>query len=184
VVLQIFLNRNPTPERLLAGKSYLVFLTGDWSLQPVAPTGSIMATADVNDKLLGEVKDLVKACSPIRSVRLNVLTPGGGMADTKIHSGGKVTGGHMSGGPMPFHHMEEASLGGAALSNVIAQAEKICRSPVPSQPEISTNDLVYIHIDTFNHQSKTYQRPRQGQFADAGLVELDKLMHQYRIGAW
>jgi len=70
------------------------------------------------------------------------------------------------------------------LSNVIAQAEKVFRSPVPSWPSITTNDLVYIAIETFDRETKTYQRSRQGKFEDAKLVELDKLLHQDRIGAW
>lgn len=184
VVLALKLKQDPPPDRLLAGKSYLVFLTGDWSLQPVTPTGSIVPAADLNAQMLEQIRQLVKDCSPIRYVSLNVRMTGGWSADTKIHSGGKVTGGHMSGGPAPFHHMEESALGGAALSNVIAQAEKVFRSPVPSQPTISTNDLVYIQIETFDRETKTYQRPRQGKYEDAGLVDLDKLLHQHRIGAW
>lgn len=70
------------------------------------------------------------------------------------------------------------------MSNVIAQAEKVFRSPVPSWPSITTNDLVYIAIETFDRETKTYQRSRQGKFEDAKLVELDKLLHQDRIGAW
>jgi len=184
VVLMLKLKQEPPPDRLLAGRSYLVFLTGDWSLKPVTPTGSIVPATAVSDRFLGEVKELVKTCSPVRYVSLNVRMPGGSSADTKIHSGGKRTGGHMSGGPAPFHHMEEKTLGNPALSNVIAQAEKVFRSPVPSRPEIGTNDLVYIMIETFDRETKTYQRPRQGKFEDAGLVELDKLLHQHRIGAW
>jgi hypothetical protein len=33
-------------------------------------------------------------------------------------------------------------------------------------------------------ETKTYQRLLHGQFEDAGLVELDKLLHEHRIGAW
>ena len=184
VVLMLKLKQDPPPDRLVTNKSYLVFLTGDWSLQPLTPTGSIVPVADVNEKMLGEIRQLVKDGSPIRYVSLNVRMTGGWSADTKIHSGGKRTGGHMSGGPAPFHHMEEKPLGGVALSNVIAQAEIVFRSPVPSQPTISTNDLVYILIETFERETKTYQRHREGQFADKDLVELDKLLHQHRIGAW
>jgi hypothetical protein len=33
-----------------------------------------------------------------------------------------ATGGHMSGGPMPFHHMEEKTLANPALSNGLPNA--------------------------------------------------------------
>jgi hypothetical protein len=184
VVLALKLKQEPPPDRLLSNQSYLVFLVGDWSLAPVSPVGSIVPVADVNEKMLAKIRQLVKDGSFIQYVSLTVHMAGGWSANTKIHAGGKVTGGHMSGGPAPFHHMDEGVLGGAALSNVIAQAEKVFRSPVPSQPSISTNDLVYITIETFDRETKTYQRPRQGIFADRDLVELDKLLHQHRIGAW
>lgn len=153
-------------------------------MQPLTPTGSIVPLADVTDKMLGEIRQLVKDGSPIRCVSLNVRTPGGWTADTKVHSGGKLTGGHMSGGPAPFPHMDESKLVNPALSKVIAQAEKVFRSPVPSQPTIRTNDLVYIQIETFDRETKTYQRPIKEPFVDKDLVELDKLLHQHRIGAW
>ena len=185
VVLALRLKDVPPPDRMLSNQSYLVFFTGDWSLVPVTPNGSILPATEATGKLLGEIRPLVKECSPIRLVSLRVVTPGGWSADTKIHSGGKRTGGHMSGGPMPFLHMEEKPLtDSAALSNVIAQAEKVFRSPVPSQPEIRTNELVYIQIETFDRETKVYQRPIKGAFADKDLVELDRLLHRHRIGAW
>jgi hypothetical protein len=184
VVLALKLKQEPPPDQLLAGKSYLVFLTGDWSLQPLTPTGSIVPAANANEKMLGEIRQVVKESSPIRYVSLNVNTRGGWGADTKIHSGGKRTGGHVSGGAQPRVHTEEKPLVNPALSNVIAQAEKVFRSPVPSRPSITTSDLVYIQIETFDRETKTYQRSREGKFEDDGLVELDKLLHQHRIGAW
>jgi hypothetical protein len=145
---------------------------------PAEPNGP-PADADRQRAAAAALKELGIG-SPIRCVSLNVRTPGGWMADTWIYSGGKRTG-----GPTPFHHMEEKPLADpVALSHVIAQAEKVFRSAVPSRPEIKTNELVYIQIETFDRETKTYQRPRQGQFEDAGLVELDKLLHQHRIGAW
>ena len=184
VILALKLKTDPPPDRLLSNQSYLVFLTGDWSLAPVSPVGSIVPAANANEKMLGEIRQVVKESSPIRYVSLNVNTRGGWGADTKIHSGGKRTGGHVSGGAQPRVHTEEKPLVNPALSNVIAQAEKVFRSPVPSQPTITTNDLVYIMIETFDRETKTYQRAINGAFPDKELVELDKLLHQHRIGAW
>jgi len=49
IVLAIQLKTEPPPNRLLSNQSYLVFLTGDWSLKPVTPTGSIVPAANANE---------------------------------------------------------------------------------------------------------------------------------------
>ena len=184
VVLSLRLNQQPPPDRLLADQSYLVFLVGDWSLTPLTTTGSIIPSGDVTGKMLVELRQLVKQCSPIRTVGIHVVTPSGWSADTVIHSGGKVTGGHMSGGERPFHHMDKGTLGGPALTNVIAQAAAVFNGPVSSQPTIATNELVYITIQTFDREMRVYQRPIKGAFQNPDLFRLDELLHRHRIGAW
>jgi hypothetical protein len=194
VIIQLKLREAPPADRLDAGRAYVLLLNGTWSYLPITPHDGIVPAAKeypgpdgktlTHEKYLATIREMVKRGPRIRQVSLNVRMEGGWMADFVVHSGGRTTGGHMSGGELPFHHMEKGVLEGEPLKAVIDLADKVHRSGVPSRPVIGGPPVVSIRIEPFVGEAKTYPRLIKEPFADKDLAELDRLLHKHRIGAW
>ncbi len=72
------------------------------------------------------------------------------------------------------------SIAGQVLAGLLA--ERLRQSDVIAVAEVR-NLKAENTTERFGRETKTYQRSRQDQFEDAGLAQLDKLLHQHRIGA-
>lgn len=193
VILNLKLKEKPKADRLSENKKYLLFLNGTWSYEPLTPYEGILQIADryqiadttfSHKKLLSKIREMVKSGPRIREVSIAINLAGGWSADFRVHSGGRTSGGHMSGGEYPFHHMEKGTLDGEPLATIIALADKVYNSDVPSNPVIRTSNIVYISIESFVEETKVYQRKVKETYKDKDLAELDRLLHKHHIGGW
>jgi len=193
VILNLQLKKFPNADQLHKDGKYILFLNGTWSYEPITPTDGIFPLADsykvandtfTHEKLLSRIGELIKTGPRIREVGISVNTASGWGANFRVHSGGRTNGSHISGGELPFVHMEKGTIEAKPLEEILVQADKAYDSKAQSLPVISTTNIVIITIEPFIGKTTVYQRKIKEAFKDKELVELDRLLHKHRIGAW